>query len=148
MTIWTCCFYSLERRSFFGFLFLFFLFVEYSKTQFPGLFFPKIKFLKNEKLPIYDKNHELCKNLSFPTFWTCCFYCPEKRLFVCQKRSFFDILERKDWPLNQKIEVNKKNNWQFSKGVSKEILSQMELFHICVFQKNYVDILDLEKDNF
>ena len=74
----------------------------------------------------------------------------QKRLFfVCQKRSFFDILERKEWPLDQKIEVKKKkNNWQFSKGVSKYILSKMELFLICVFQRNYVGNLDLEEVNF
>ena len=96
------------------------------------------------------KTMNFVKNFRFPTFWTCCFYCPEKRLFVCQKRSFFDILERKERPLDQKIEVKKKKKKQltFSKAVSKKILSENELFLICVFQRNYVDILDLEKDNF
>ena len=42
------------------------------------------------------------------------FYFPEKRLFVCQKRSFSDILERKEWPLDQKIEVKKKKQQQLT----------------------------------
>ena len=113
-----------------------FLFVEYSKTQFPGLFFPKIKLKKIEKLPTYDQNHELCKNLSCPTFWTCCFYVSEKRLFVCQKRSFFDILERKEWPLDQKIEVKKKTTIDsFPKALVNKFCPKWNFFSSVFFKE-------------
>ena len=47
---------------------------------------------------------------------------------LCQKRSFFDILDRKQGFKDQNIEVlNRAKKWTFSKGVSPLILSNMEL---------------------
>ena len=47
-TVWTLCFYSLERR---------FLVLEYNKTHFPGLYCQKKKSRKNGHF--FDQNHGL-----------------------------------------------------------------------------------------
>ena len=57
----------------------------------------------------------------------------------CQKWSFFDILDRKESFLDQKIEVykkGKKKKWTFYKGVSPWILSINRTFcYRCLLQK-------------
>ena len=39
-----------------------------------------------EKWPIFEQNHGLTplENVNISTFWTCCFYCQERRLFVLE----------------------------------------------------------------
>ena len=65
------------------------------------------------------------------------FYFPEKRLFVCQKRSFSDILERKEWPLDQKIEVKKKKTTidSFPKALVNKFCPKWNFFSSVFFKE-------------
>ena len=90
-TLWTSCFYSLERR---------FLVLKFLKRHFPGLYFIK-KSWKNGHL--WTKNHGLTlwKNGNFWTFLSSCFYSIERRFFVLEyrKRHFSGLycLKKKSW---------------------------------------------------
>ena len=56
-----------------------------------------------------------------------------------RKERFFDILERKQSFLDQKVEVLKgAKKWTFFKGVSPWILSKNELFVIGIFYRNHI----------
>ena len=57
---------------------------------------------------------------------------------LCQKRTFYDILNRNQLFLEQKIEVLKRpKNGHFLKGLLHEIFPKVELFLIGVFHRNY-----------
>ena len=72
------------------------------------------------------------KNLNF------CYDCFLKKL--CQKKSFSDILDRKQSFLDPKIEVfTRARKWTFFKGVSPWILlKKIELFLIGDFHRNHI----------
>ena len=59
---------------------------------------------------------------------------------LCQKTSFFDIYERKQLFLDQKIEVlTRAKKWTFFKGVSPWIFfPKIELFLMGVFHRNHI----------
>ena len=80
-TLWTSCFYSLERRIF-G--------LEYRKRTFTGSYCLKKKKLKNGHFWTITMGLPLWKNVNFSTFWTSIFYSLERRFFVleCRKRHF------------------------------------------------------------
>ena len=80
-TFLTSCFYSLERR---------FFILEYRKRNFPGLYCPKKKSLKNGHFRTKTMGWPLSKKVSFSTFWTSCFYSLERRFLILEylKRYF------------------------------------------------------------
>ena len=91
-TFWTCFIYRLERR---------FLFLQYRKTHFPGLYRLKKKV---EKIAIFGPKpwvNPFRKMSIFSTFWTWCFYSLERPLFVLEygKRYFHGLhrLKKKSW---------------------------------------------------
>ena len=73
LTFWSSCFHSLERR---------FFVLEYLKTNFPCLYYLK----KEEKLPIFDRNHCLTplEKSQFSAFWSSRLYSLECLFFVLQ----------------------------------------------------------------
>ena len=81
----------LEKCQFFDFFNFFFLLprkaffrsrISWNRFSWPILSEKK----KLEKGPIFEHNHGLTplENVSFSTFWTGCFYCLERRLFVLE----------------------------------------------------------------
>ena len=84
----------------------------------------KIKVLKRAKKWTFSKGVSpwiLSKNRNFSYL---CF-----SLILCQKTSFFDIYERKQSVLDQKIEVSKRaNTWTSFKGVGPWIFSKNRTF--------------------
>ena len=71
LTSWTSGFYSLEKR---------FFFLEYRKRHFPGLYCLK----KDGKMANFWPKPWVWKNANFSTFWTWCFYSPERRFFFLE----------------------------------------------------------------
>ena len=58
---------------------------------------------------------------------------------LCQKRSFFDILERKQSFVDQNIEVlTRAKNGHFLQGLVHGFCPKIELSLIAVFHRNYV----------
>ena len=80
-TLWTSCFYSLERR---------FFVLEYRKGYFPGLYCLKKKVGKmaifGPKPWVNPFGKMSWKNVNFSTLWTSCFYSLERRFFLLEYR--------------------------------------------------------------
>ena len=99
-TFWTGCFYSLERR---------FFVLEYHKRHFPDLHCLKKKSWKNGHFWTKTMRYSLWKNVSFSTFWSCCFYSLERRFFVVEYHEAIflaDIAQKKNleqWPFLHQI---------------------------------------------
>ena len=71
-------------------------------------------------MQIYDQNHELCKKSQFSDFLNMLFLLPRKASFCLSEKIFFWYAGEKEWPLDKKIEVKKKEKQlTFSKAVSK-----------------------------
>ena len=67
-------------------------------------------------------------------FFYCCF-----SQELCQKRSFLDILNRKQSFLDQKIEVlTRTKKWTFLKGLVHGFCPKIEFFLICFFHRNSI----------
>ena len=63
---------------------------------------------------------------------------------LCPKRSFLDILNRKQSFLDQKIKVlTRAKRWTFLKGLVHGLCPKIELFLICLFHRNHI-----RKDHF
>ena len=71
----TCCFYSLEGRSFV---------LEYSERHFPCLYCLKKTFWNNGHFWTKPWVNPFVKMSTFLTFRTCCFYSVEKSFFRCK----------------------------------------------------------------
>ena len=76
-TIWTSCFYTLERR---------FFLLEYRKRHFFGLYCLKKKSLKNGHFWTKTMGYPLWKYFNFSTFWTSCFNRLERCVFDLEYR--------------------------------------------------------------
>ena len=72
LTFWSSCFYSLERR---------FFVLEYRKKTFSWPTLRK-KSWKNGHVLNKTMGKPFWKTVNFLTFWTSCFYNPERRFFV------------------------------------------------------------------
>ena len=58
---------------------------------------------------------------------------------LCPKRSFLDILNRKQSFLDQKIKVlTRAKKWTFLKGLVHGLCPKIELFLICLFYRNHI----------
>ena len=103
----------------------------------------------NWKQSFWDKKIEVLKSAKKWTFfkevspwilsknWNLSFPCFSQKL--CPKRSFLDILNRKQSFLNQKIEVlTRAKKWTFLKGLVHGLCPKIELFLISLFHRNHV----------
>ena len=76
-TVWTFCFYCLERR---------FFVLQYRKRHLPALYCLRKQGWKNGHFWTKTMGQPLWKNVNFSTFSTCCFYSLERRFFVLEYR--------------------------------------------------------------